>query len=230
MELDTEFNDLNTRGKSHGDTEDFDDLELLGGCQNVKLIRIRVWYDDFVYGLQTIYETSNKGVVVSPKRIQEGSEVWNLQYEEVFFNRNECITSVRGNHGSVIDHVIFGTNQGREVRFGLSDGGNPFDLEIPEGTTLGALKGGFGGHLHNIGGHSVPLIQPLQYQYSYETESRVANQASAGPTHGDTTDYNDIEFLENTEGQHRIASICVFHDDEFVHGLDVKYIEKGAEI
>jgi hypothetical protein len=133
MELDTEFNDLGTRGNSHGDTEDFDDLELLEGCQNVKLIRLRIWYDDFVYGIQSLYETSNKGVVVSPKRIQEEAEVWNLQYEEIFFNRDECITSVTGHSGSWIDHVIFTTNQGREVRFGLSDGGNPFDLEIPEG-------------------------------------------------------------------------------------------------
>jgi hypothetical protein len=230
MELDTEFNDLGTRGNNHSETEDFDDLELLEGCQNVKLIRIRIWYDDFVYGIQTLYETSNKGVVVSPKRIQEGAEVWNLQYEEIFFNRDECITSVTGNAGSVMDHVIFATNQGREVRFGLSDGGEPFDLEIPEGSTLGALKGGYGDHLHNLGGHSVPLSQPLQYQYSFESESRVANQISAGPTHDDTTDYNDVEFLENTEGQHRIVSICVFYDDEYVFGLDVKYIEMGAEI
>lgn len=230
MDPETEFFDIGTRGNTHGDTVEFDDVELLADCQNVRLTRIRVWYDDFVYGIQTIYETSNNGMVVSPKRISEEAEAWKLQYDEVFFNRNESITAIKGSHGNIIDHVIFETNQGREIRFGLSDGGDPFDLEIPEGTCVGAIKGGYGGHIHNIGCQTIPLAQPLQYQYSYNSGQRVANQVSAGPTHDDTTEYNDVEFLENTKGQHRIASICVFYDDEFVHGLDVKYLESGNEI
>ena len=207
MELETEFTDCGVKGESHGDTQDFDDTELLAGGQNVRLTRIRVWYDDYVYGIQTIYETSNIGMIVSPKRISEDAEAWKLKYEEIFFNRNESIIAIRGSHGSIMDHVIFETNQGRELRFGISDGGDPFDLEIEPGTCVGALKGGYGGHLHNIGCQTIPLAQPLQYQYSYNANQRVANQISAGPTHDDTVAYNDVEFLENTKGQHRIASV-----------------------
>ena len=228
--METEYTDLGVKGKSHGDTEDFDDTELLEGGQNVRLVRIRVWYDDFVYGIQTIYETSNLGMIVSSKRISEDAEAWKLQYEEICFNRNESITSLRGHHGQVIDHVIFETNQGRELRFGLSDGGEPFDLEIPPGSCVGALKGGYGAHLHNIGCQMIPCAQPLQYQYSYNSGQRVENQITAGPTHDDTQVYNDVEFLENTKGQHRIASVCVFYSDDFVFGLDVKYLENGNEI
>lgn len=94
--METVFDDLGTEGKHHDDTQEFDDIDILEDCKNVRLIRIRVWFDDYVYGLQTIYETSNKGIIVSPKRIKEGVEVWNLQYQEFFFNRNESIIAFRG--------------------------------------------------------------------------------------------------------------------------------------
>ncbi|CAI2360998.1 unnamed protein product [Moneuplotes crassus] len=230
MESETEFFDIGSRGNVHDDTVEFDDIELVEDNQNVRLIRIRVWYDDFVYGIQTVYETSNNGILVSPKRLGAQAETWNLKYEEVYFNRNESVVAIKGSHGEIIDHVIFVTSQGREIRFGLSDGGDPFDLEIPEGVCVGALKGGFGGHLHNIGCYTIPLAQPFQYQYSYNAKQRVEKQISTGQTHEDTKEYNDVEFLENTKGQHRIGSIKVFYDDEFVHGLEVKYLENGKEI
>eukprot|EP00343_Euplotes_focardii_P006693 CAMPEP_0205821406 /NCGR_PEP_ID=MMETSP0206-20130828/7467_1 /ASSEMBLY_ACC=CAM_ASM_000279 /TAXON_ID=36767 /ORGANISM="Euplotes focardii, Strain TN1" /LENGTH=671 /DNA_ID=CAMNT_0053116863 /DNA_START=17 /DNA_END=2032 /DNA_ORIENTATION=+ len=228
--METEYTDLGTQGQDHGDTQEFDDVELLDGGHNVRLVRIRVWFDDFVYGIQTIYETSNLGMIVSSKRISEDAEAWKLQYEEVSFNRDESIIAIRGHFGNVMDHVVFETNKGRELRFGLSDGGNPFDLEIAPGTCVGALKGGYASHLHNIGCHTIPLAQPLQYQYSYNSESRVENQISAGPTHDDTVEHNDVQFLEGTKGQHRIASVCVFYSEDCVYGLDVKYLESGQEI
>lgn len=112
--METTYNDLGVRGKTHGDTEHFDDSELLEGALNVRLTRIRVWFDDYVYGIQTIYETSNNGIITSPKRINPDAERWKLQYEEVFFNRGEYITRLRGHAGNIIDHVVFETNKGRE--------------------------------------------------------------------------------------------------------------------
>jgi hypothetical protein len=228
--METEFNDLGVRGNSHDDTVEFDDVELLEGCQNVRLVRIRVWYDDYIYGLQTIYESSNNGMIVSPKRMNDDVESWKLQYEEIFFNRNENITKLYGKNGAIIDSVTFETNQGRELRFGGSGGGDDFDIEIPEGNAVGALKGGYGGHLHNIGCSIIPTATPLQYQYTYNSGQRVENQISAGPTHDDTEDHNDVEFLEGTKGQHRITSIVVYFSEDFVHGLIINYEEAGREI
>lgn len=228
--METEFKDLGVRGNSHADTEHFDDASLVEGGKNVRLTRIRVWYDDFVYGLQTIYESSNNGIIVSPKRMNPETEHWNLKYEEIFFNRNESIIRLYGHAGAIIDYVVFVTNKGRELRFGLSDGGDPFDLDIPEGSCVGTLKGGYGGHLHNIGCSIVPLASPLQYQYGYQADQRVENQVSAGPTHGDTVQYNDVQYLEGTKGQHRIKSISVHYNDSCVFGLVVRYEETGKEI
>ena len=90
--METEFHDLGVKGNTHDDTEHFDDTDFLQGCKDVRLVRIRVWYDDFIYGIQTIYETSNEGMIVSPKRMNEDVESWKLKYEEIFFNRNENVS------------------------------------------------------------------------------------------------------------------------------------------
>ena len=226
----TIFTELDVRGHTHDDTVSFNDLEILQGCTQVRLIRIRVWYDDYVYGIQTIYETGNRGMVVSPKRMNESHESWKLKYEEIAFNRDEWIEGFGGHHGNIIDHVKFVTNLGRSLRFGTSDGGDPFEIEIPYGKCIGALKGGYGGHLHNIGCAVIPQLPTIQYQYGLPADLRIEGTKSYGPTHDDTQIHSDVATLEASAGQHRISSLKVYYSDECVYGLCVEYEENGRMI
>lgn len=230
MESYTQLMDIGCKGLTHGDTQYFDDYWELQETKNLRLIRIRVWYDDYVHGIQCVYETSNKGIVHAPRRMKDGTKTHKLKYKEVHFNRNESIVRVVGHAGAVIDHVYFITDRGREIRFGKSDGGEKFEFDIPAGYCVGPIKGGFGGHLHYIGCCVVPISAPLVYQYGYHLDKRVESTASAGPTHGDTMQYNDVEYLESTKGQHRIKAVTVYYDEECVFGLIVKYEECGKEL
>jgi len=227
----TTGHDLGVAGKSHGDTQSFNDADLLAGCVDVRLQKIRVWYDEYVHGIQTVYETSNKGIITSPKRIKEGTKKTTLDNKEIMFNRDEFITGIKGHAGDIIDHVKFYTNKGRELRFGRSEGGNEFSLDVPVGMCVVTIRGGYGGHLHNIGGSYAHMKVPLQYQYTYGAATIKTSKMSVGPTHGDTVLNSDVEYLEGTEGQHRITEIGVYYrEGECVLGLRVTYNENGKEI
>ena len=69
MIYDEKVNDLGIKGNTYDDTQIFDDSQLLGDSEDVRIIKIRVWYDKYVHGIQTVYETSNKGVIETPLRM-----------------------------------------------------------------------------------------------------------------------------------------------------------------
>lgn len=48
-----------------------------------------------------------------------------------------------------MDALTITTNKGQVLEAG-GDGGDEFDLEIPEGASVGAMKGSFGNYLHNF--------------------------------------------------------------------------------
>ena len=169
-------------------------------------------------------------MIISPRRIKDSIDTTNLRYEEITFNRDEWIEGFGGHHGNIIDHVKFVTNIGRTLRFGASDGGDPFEIEIPYGKCVGALKGGYGGHLHNIGCSVVPQLPTIQYQYGLPAELKIEGTKSYGPTHSDTQFYNDVPALESSAGQHRLTSLTVYYSESCVYGLWVEYEENGNNI
>ena len=166
-------------------------------------------------------------MIVSPQRIQDPRKVRDYKYEEISFDRDEWIEGFGGHHGDVIDHIKFVTNKGRTLKFGTSDGGAPFEVEIPYGKCLGALKGGYGGDMHNIGCSVVPQLPTLQYQYGSPADLKIEGTKSYGPTHADTQTFSDVEYLEASTGQHRLVSLTVYYDNNCVFGLNVEYEENG---
>ena len=228
--MESYISDLGTQGRTHDDTEAFDDYDLVNESEYVRLAKLRIWYDEFVHGVKAIYETSDNGIVKTPKRMAEGTDFKHLQYKEIQFDRNEYITKITGHNGAVIDHVVFHTNTGKELRFGESDGGEEFELDIPSGFHVVTLQGGYGEHLHNIGCKVGPIKAKLEYVYAYDNEQRIASSISEGPTHDDTEMHSVIEELQNSSGQHRIDTVTVFHRDDCVLGLKVDYEELGKTI
>ena len=196
----------------------------------LKIYLLKQLYDEYVKGIQTVYETSNKGVLVWPRRIDEKHDVTEFKFAEIALNRDEWIEGFGGHSGSVIDHVKFVTNWGRVLRFGVSDGGSPFEIEIPYGKRVCALKGSYGHDIYTIGCSVVPQLPTLQYQYGSPAELKIEGTKSYGPTYADTQTFNDVDILESSKGQHRLASLTVYYDESWVYGLCVEYEENGETI
>ena len=231
FEEDENIRDIGTKGHTYDDTEIFDDAELLEDCEDVRIIKIRVWYDESIHGIQSVYETSNNGIIETPLRMSPDLNRYKLKYQEETFNRKEFIVGISGMHGNLVDYFVVKTNQGREILFGETGGGDEeFDFEIPEGHYAAFLKGGFGGHIHHIGCYSTEIKCPLEFQYAYAAGDSLEYSKTQGPTHDDTTVYSDIETLKRHQGQHRITELGVYYRSEGVVGLRVKYEETGKEI
>mmetsp|Transcript_43347 Transcript_43347/g.50946 ORF Transcript_43347/g.50946 Transcript_43347/m.50946 type:complete len:82 (+) Transcript_43347:399-644(+) len=78
---------------------------------------------------------------------------------------------------------------------------------------VGALKGGYGGDIHNIGCHVIPQSSHLEYQYGYPADQSAIGSETFGPTHSDTVHHSDVEMLEASVGQHRLTGISVYYSD-----------------
>ena len=66
---------------------------------------------------------------------------------------DEFITKISGHYGNQIERVHFETNKGRVMEAGHDEGGNYFEVGIPEGSCLGKIDGGKNGHIHNLTFH-----------------------------------------------------------------------------
>ena len=89
------------------------------------------------------------------------------------------------------------------------------------------MKGGYGGHIHNIGCAVVPQLPTIQYQYGLPVDLKIEGTKSYGPTHADTQNHSDVDALEASVGQHRLVSLTVYYDNNCVFGLCVEYEENG---
>ena len=224
MVYDEKFYDLGIKGKSHDDTEIFDDSELLGDSEDVRIAKIRVWYGKYVHGIQTVYETSDKGVVETPLRMGPGNNRYKLKFKEVALDRKEFIIGIYGMHGKLIDYFEIRTNTGRKVKFGESKGSDTqFGFKIPKDHYAVFFKGGYGGHIHNLGCYITEVKCPLEYVYTYALEDSLSNNKTEGPTHKDTKVSICNQALRKLQGQHRITKIGVYYRSSDILGLKVKY-------
>lgn len=217
-------------GKSHPDTRHFDDAEDLQGAKDVILKKIIVIYGEFVFGIRCDYKTSNKKLVKTLPRWHSSVNPKKEHRKEIVFNNDEYIINITGRHGDVIDHVIFHTNKGRELRFGESDGGEPFDMKIPPGFQVKSLKGGYGGHLHNIGCNLKFVKGRAEYLYTYKSDKNFAGRARIGLEHDDTKISGDLKSLNKIKGQHRITKITVYYNSDYIKGMSIEYKDNGELI
>jgi hypothetical protein len=178
-----------TIGHTHGDTEAFDDVSRysIGPGSNVKIYKIKVWYSDMVHGLKVWYDVN--GHHHSSKHRSPASK--GKPSQEIHLDHDEFITHFGGRSGNVIDALLIRTNKGKEINTGGS-GGNEFTFNIPPGHTVGAVRGGKNGHLHNISVYIVPAFGPP------------VKLPEQGGKHGDTRAFDDIAFVQQHHGHVRI--------------------------
>jgi hypothetical protein len=197
----------------HPDTSVYSDQDMLAshGYNPDRLTAVRVWWSEYLVGFEAFYDGISAGS-------RMGTEfVHGTVYTDFLLGAGEHITEVSGRHGSLIDQLAFKTNKGRSQKFGSSTGGTAFTLssygEVVKGFTVG-----FGGHLHFIGAHFGPQLDP-------PTKSSIG-----GKIHGDTASFDDYTTMLDGKNAVRLSEIRVIHDGKMVFGVEGIYEGSGLTI
>ena len=129
-------------GLTHPDTFFCQDKQVAS-----KFKGIQVWHDDKnIFGYQVLYEADrvghHLGKELNPCARKEGFEL----------TENEIVTRVTAYHSNVMHRLEFETSAGRVISFGGQAEPNyeSKSFIFSENESLHSLKGGFGGHLHNL--------------------------------------------------------------------------------
>ena len=198
-------------GKRHPDTKEYKDEDQLAsiGKHPDTITQIRVWWQDFVVGMEVFYDGVSAG-----QRLGNHYSA-GLVYQDIVLAPGEYIQRIHGRAGDLIDHLEFVTSTGRTQAFGTSTGGTPFDLQVP-GQVVKGFTLGFGGHLHVIGAHFAPVYAPP------------VRSATAGKTHPDTAAFDDTQTVLAGQTFWRMSELRVIHDGNLVYGVTALYEVNGA--
>lgn len=201
-------------GKTHPDTQTYKDEEQLAsiGRHPDHVTAIRIWWSEFVVGFEAFYDGVSAGA-------RMGSQYTpGIVQQDFVLGPGEYITQVSGRAGDLIDYLCFHTNTGRTQAFGNPTGGNPFSLQAPAGHAVRGFTVGFGGHLHNIGCHFGPVVQPP------------VKTAVYGKTHPDTQHFDDMTGALAGKSNVRLSEIRVLHDGNLVYGVNGIYTADGVQV
>jgi len=177
-----------------------------------------------VVGLQAVYYIYGYNqTVAGPQNF--GKEVAGAQTTVIKLEDNEFIVELFGRNGDVYDHLGFKTTAGRSWEFGGS-GGNPFSLRVPYGKHFSGLRGGYGGHIHNLNFY----VDPLPWIGGFQPFTPTTDEFFRGKRHGDTVSFSDESILQPYGGVHKISHLRVYHDGKFIFGLQADYFVFGPNI
>lgn len=210
------------RGKKHGDTKEVSDVELLKQYGQHKVQEIHVYHDNnSVYGLQIDYLNQRTGETIKGNLHVGGNWQNNGKVDVVQLEDNEFLTEIYGRHGDIFDQIGFKTTNGNSSQFG-GNGGNPFSVKAPHGRHFATMKGGLGGHIHNVEFVTEPIYTPKN-KYQDDEHRR-------GKSHGDTKKFDDNDILKNYPPSHKIYKLRVFHDNNNVFGFQADYFVFGPNV
>jgi len=212
------------QGKNHPDTVQFDDAILFSKFPGAphKIKELVVLHNDKIVGLQAVYWIYGYNqIVAGPQNF--GKEPIGAKTDVIKFEDNEYIVEIFGRNGDVYDHFGIRTTAGRSWEFGGS-GGNPFSLKAPYGKHFNGLRGGFGGHIHNLNLH----VDPLPWISGVQPFTPTTDEFFRGKRHPDTVSFNDETALQAYGGVHKIHTLRVYTDDKLVFGLQADYFVYGA--
>lgn len=201
-------------GRSHGDTQMFDDVAQLELDPHYSRIqRIEAEYDSLVFGIIVTY---HRGPGTSQIVHHVGHAQGHKHRAAIDLAHDEYITHVSGRHGDVFDHLRIATNRGQVLDVG-GHGGQAFDVAIPPNYTVLGFKGGLGGHIHNL----ALILKPI-YVWNPQVSPRVGGQ------HPDTRPFDDLPLLAGAFFS-QISEIKAVTDGNLVLGLEIRYLINGQE-
>ena len=214
-------------GKNHPDTVQFDDGLLFakypGAPHKIKELVV-VHTQTNVVGLQAVYYIYGYNqTVAGPQNF--GKEVYGAKTDVIKLEDNEFIVEIFGKNGDVYDHFGFRTTTGRSFEFGGS-GGNPFSLKVPYGKHFSGLRGGYGGHIHNLNFY----VDPLPWIGGFQPFTPTTDEFFRGKRHPDTVNFSDETALQSYGGNHKIHTLRVWYDHQYVFGLQADYFVYGPNV
>jgi hypothetical protein len=187
-------------GNIHDDTKAFDDWDKISAENiNTRIKKVTVYFkeDKLVYGFKLKWSVNENEVIGDKHRGSKYKGIFKKSTKQTFsLKYGEYITRVYGRNGAVIDKLCFETSNGEIYEFGGDGGESEFNCEIPEGYALGALTGGYGGHLHNVQAWYGKINSTVQSQgvtYIIAAENRWPHEAIICGEHPDSVEFRDEE-------------------------------------
>jgi hypothetical protein len=175
-------------GNTHDDTvfEDIHD-ELLAEPGQHRICKITAnWDVNNVCGLSVFYKTN--GVMKACKSIGSETKKGNSK-GTLTIAKGDFITHISGRHGAVMDFIHMETKNGKSVDWG-GEGGDEFEVGIPEGDYVTSLGVGHNGHIHNFTAYLATMPRVAEFKPSKEfvqDQTPFANRSDPfGKIHDDT--------------------------------------------
>lgn len=146
-------------GGVHADTVSFSDAEVLEGKKDqMEMTKISVWDDGkLITGIQCEWNSVPTGEVL--KGTCHASSGDNMKETVLNLAKGDRVTHVSVRTGDVVDYIKLETKMGESIACGNPGGGEARVLVIPEGERLVGFRGGLGGHIHNIGILTAPMLE-----------------------------------------------------------------------
>lgn len=219
-------------GTVHDDSNPFNDFGLIDEKNvSTRLCKLTVYFypNECVYGFRHKWLVNGEHVNGAKHRGHEYSSSWYSEKKSITLKNGEYIRRVYGRSGAYIDQIGFELSTGEVFEFGGS-GGEPFEVEIPEGHAVGCITGGTNGHLHNLQVWHGPISDLQQTPgacFYLPIEHRFPFSTFIGATHDDTTPFADE--VDTNQQNFRLDTIKVYYTDKCVglwsiYEVDGQYI------
>ena len=141
-----------TTGRSHPDTQVFNDTPLFSDNQGHKISALKIITNGkFIFGIEAHYYIYANGQHLNGGRHCGHKHNKHCFEEIVKFEQDEFLTEVYGRWGDQIHAIGFKTSKGRVISAFGGQEGQSFGLIAPFGQHFNTIFGGLGGHIHHIG-------------------------------------------------------------------------------
>jgi hypothetical protein len=109
-----------------------------------RISEVQVWEDKYIEAIQLIYESGQ-----SKKYGGSGGKL--LKSLKLDLTQDECIQTVKGRYGDVVDSLIIRTNIGRTVIWGGPKGSADYVYTVKPGDSIQGFFGFYKDHINAIG-------------------------------------------------------------------------------
>ena len=205
---------------------------------SLRLAVLTVYYnpEGGIFGFKHIWTVDGQKIEADKHRGSSYDDVFgSWDKKNIKLGKGQYITKVYGRSGDYLDQICFELNTGEVIELG-GEGGEPFEVALPEGSAVGCITGGIGGHLHNIQvwyGPKNDIQENPAACFYLPIDNRFPHSKSVGKTHGDTTAFHDD--ININQQNFRIDTIKIYYTNfcvgvMWIYEVDGQYIYGGKHI
>jgi len=116
------------------------------------LSELKVWGDNYVFGIQAIYKDTDGKIIEGPAHLGSGfnSTLPPPTLFSIKLDDDEIISEISGRAGAIVDAIKVTTSKGKKLECGGKGGMPVNNLLDKTGGKICGIGGGTNGHMHNL--------------------------------------------------------------------------------